>query len=75
LSGLDGGAQEISQDILRNIRKNINNSKVNEQLELESSEISKEEKAHEILSSFLTWRHNKKTTNTTKFTNLQSKFS
>ncbi|CAG8604019.1 27396_t:CDS:2, partial [Dentiscutata erythropus] len=68
LSGLDGGAQEISQDILRDIWKNINNSKVNEQLDLESSEISKEEKAHEILSSFLTWRRNKKTTNTVSHT-------
>ncbi|CAG8745612.1 33559_t:CDS:2 [Gigaspora margarita] len=62
LSGLDGGVQKISQDALRNIQKEINNSKGTKQLE--SVEISKEEKAHEILSNFLTWRRRNKATDT-----------
>ena len=55
LSGLDGGIQEISQDMLRNARQNARNLRVNERLE--NSEVSKEEKVYEILNEFLTWRH------------------
>ncbi|CAG8447277.1 28741_t:CDS:2 [Dentiscutata erythropus] len=45
--------QEISQNMLQNIRQDTNSSKVTKQLE--SNGISKEEKAYEILGSFLTW--------------------
>ncbi|CAG8752963.1 3972_t:CDS:2, partial [Dentiscutata erythropus] len=53
LSGLDSGVQKISQDILRSIRKEINNSKGTKQLELESVEFLKKKRLMKFSAAFL----------------------
>ncbi|CAG8763025.1 6341_t:CDS:1, partial [Racocetra fulgida] len=45
---VDGGLQEISQNMLRDVRQNTKNSEITKQLDC--NKISKEEKTYEILS-------------------------
>ncbi|CAG8742632.1 2047_t:CDS:1, partial [Racocetra fulgida] len=49
----------ISQTMLQDIWQNTKDPEITKQLE--RNMVSKEEKTYEILSSFLSWRHNKKT--------------